>query len=67
MTETYTTKKTANGVIKKLNRGNCELDFDDQLFYDVLKSKMDTLLRKPQDGSINKIASYSKTWDAPLR
>ncbi|MGK6350270.1 hypothetical protein [Parapedobacter sp. DT-150] len=38
---------------------------DDQLFYDFLKSKMDTLLQQPQTRSVNKITSYSKTWRTP--
>ena len=66
MIETYTTKKPTHGVIKKLTHENYRLDFDDELFYDTLKDKMNTLLRQPQLTSINKITSYSKTWEAPL-
>lgn len=68
MTETYTnTKKNApRGVIRKLEREFIRLDIDDQLFYDFLKSKMDTLLQQPQTRSVNKITSYSKTWRTPV-
>lgn len=59
MTKTYT-KGPADGMVKTLNKENTRLDFDDELFYDIIKSKMDTLLRQPQRGSINKITSYSK-------
>ena len=66
MIGTYTTKKTAHGVIKKLTHENYRLELDDELFYDTLKDKMDSLLRQPQLTSINKITSYSKTWEVPL-
>lgn len=60
------TKKLTHGVIKKLTSENYRLDFDDELFYDILKSKMDTLLRQPQATCINKITSYSKTRETRL-
>lgn len=65
MIETYTTKKPTHGVVKKLTHENYQLNLDDELFYDTLKDKMDTLLRQPQPTSINKITSYSKTLEIP--
>ncbi|SFC45564.1 hypothetical protein SAMN05421747_111105 [Parapedobacter composti] len=61
MTEIYT-KKQARGIIRKLEKEHFRLDLDDELFYDSLKSKMDELLRQPNQGSINKIVAYSKAW-----
>ncbi len=66
MTETYTTKKSVPGIVKKLSRENPQLDFDDELFYDFLKNRMDILIRQPQAESISKITSYSKALRTPL-
>ncbi|SEL73862.1 hypothetical protein [Parapedobacter koreensis] len=66
MTETYTTKSPARGIIKRLDKETIRLDVDDQLFYELIKSKMDTILRQPHPGSITKISSYSKAWRTPL-
>ncbi len=60
------TKEPTQGVIKKLNRERFCLDIDDELFYEILKGRMDTLIRQPQAVCINKITAYSKTWEAPL-
>jgi len=63
MTETDTTKNATHAVIKKLSQEKPQLDFDDNLFYDFLKYRMDALIRKPQDESVTKVLLYSK-WTA---
>ncbi|MBK1441272.1 hypothetical protein JHJ32_14830 [Parapedobacter sp. ISTM3] len=66
MTETYTTKIPTQGIIKKLDKENIRLDFDDELLYDLIKGQMDALLRQPHARSISKITSYSKARRTPL-
>lgn len=66
MTETYTRTHTSREVPGKLDRDAIQLDVDDQLFYDMLRSELDALLDQPQSGIINKITSYSRTRHTPL-
>lgn len=66
MTETYTSKSSSQGIIRKIEREVLRLDLDDELFYDFLKSEMDTLLRQPRPSSIHRITSYSKAGQASL-
>ncbi|MGV3761221.1 hypothetical protein [Parapedobacter sp.] len=66
MTETYTRAIPQREVTKKLQNDVIRLDADDQLFYDMLKSELDALLRQPQAGTISKIRSYSRTQRASL-
>lgn len=62
MTETDTPENTAtHASIKKLSHEKSQLNFDDKLFYDFLKHRMDTLLRNPAEESVNSVISYSKT------
>lgn len=60
MAETYTRTHASHRVSKKIDRDTIRLDVDDQLFYDLLRNELDTLLRQPQPGIINKITSYSR-------
>ncbi|MFC7524508.1 hypothetical protein ACFQRK_11160 [Parapedobacter sp. GCM10030251] len=66
MTETYTSKPSSQGIIRKIEREALRLDLDDELFYDFLKSEMDALLRQPHPSSIHRITSYSKAEQASL-
>lgn len=66
MTETYTSKHSSQGIIRKLEQETIRLDIDDELFYDFLKSEMDVLLRQPHPSSIHRIISYSKARQASL-
>lgn len=66
MTETYTQTISSRAVAKKLDNGVVRLDNEDQLFYDVLKYELDTLLRQPRSGIISKIRSYSRAQRTPL-
>ena len=66
MTETYTSKHSSQGIIRKLEQETIRLDIDDELFYDFLKSEMDVLLRQPRPSSIHRITSYSKAGQASL-
>ncbi len=66
MTETYTQTAFPREVTKKSDKDVIRLDADDQLFYDMLKSELDVLLRQPQSGIIRKIRSYSRAQRAPL-
>ncbi|MFJ7359074.1 hypothetical protein ACQKLG_09325 [Pedobacter suwonensis] len=38
-----------------------ESDAEIDLFYDQIKSKLDTLVKDPQDETINKILAYSRS------
>lgn len=61
MTETDTPENTAtHASIKKLSQEKSQLNFDDRLFYDFLKYRMDTLLRNPAEECVNSVISYSK-------
>ena len=66
MTETYTRTIPPQGAAKKSNPDAIRLDVDDQLFYEMLKSELDALLRQPQSRSISKITSYSRIRRMPL-
>ena len=66
MTKTYTQTIFPSEVTKTPDNYTVRLDDDDQLFYDMLKSELDALLRQPQLGIINKITSYSRAQRAPL-
>jgi len=66
MTETYTSKHSSSGIIRKLEQEAIRLDLDDELFYDFLKSDMNGLLRQPRPSSIHRITSYSKARQASL-
>lgn len=67
MTKTYTQTIFPSEVTKKSdNHTTVRLDGDDRLFYDMLKSELDALLRQPQSGIIDNITSYSRTQRAPL-
>ena len=66
MTETYTQRMPPSEAIRKSDQEVIRLDVDDQLFYDMLKSELDALLRQPESGSISKITSYSRTRHMPL-
>lgn len=66
MTETYTTKHSTHGIIRKLEKEPIRLDIDDELFYDFLRNGMDTLLRQPHSSCIHKIISYSKAGQTSL-
>jgi len=66
MTETYTQTISPREASGKSDRHVIQLNVDDQLFYDMLKNELDTLLRQPQPGSISKITSYSRSQRMPL-
>ena len=66
MTETYTSKQSSQGIIRKLGQETIQLDKDDELFYDFLKREMDVLLRQPPTNSIQRITSYSKAAQASM-
>ncbi|MEC3880768.1 hypothetical protein [Parapedobacter sp. 10938] len=66
MTETYTQTVSSREVDRHLDSDVIRLDADDQLFYDMLKSELDALLRQPHSEIISKITSYSQTRRAPL-
>lgn len=67
MTETYTQPSSAHhGTSGKSVTEFVRLDADDQLFFNMLKSKLDVLLRQPAAGSIRKITSYSRNQRMPL-
>ena len=66
MTKTYTQTFFRSEVTKKSDNYTVRLDDDDQLFYDMLKSELDALLRQPQSETINKVTSYSRAQRAPL-
>jgi len=67
MTETYTSKHSSQGIIRKLvEQETIRLDMDDELFYDFLKAEMDGLLRQPSPSSIHRITSYSKAVQTAL-
>ncbi len=66
MTETYTRTIFSRKATKKSGEDAIELDAEDQLFYDLLKSELDVLLRQPPSGSIHKITTYSRAQRTPL-
>lgn len=59
MTETDTTKFAPHVVIKTLSQEKSLLDADDKVFYELLKCRMDTILRTPREESVHKVLSYS--------
>jgi len=61
MTEPDTLKNATHAIIKKLNQEKSQLEFDDKLFYDFIKCRMDGLIQKPKDESVAKILEYSKS------
>ncbi len=60
MTETYTQTIFPRKATRETDSERIQLDADDQLFYDLLKSELDALLRQPQSGIVSKITSYSQ-------
>lgn len=66
MIETYTQTIFAQETSENPDHEVVRLDMDDQLFYDMLKSELDMLIRQPKPGSISKITSYSRSHQMPL-
>jgi len=62
MTETYTKPPTPQGTVRKPDTGCHQLELDDELFYNFLKTELNRLLIQPSGASIKKITAYSKAW-----
>ncbi|WP_316804091.1 hypothetical protein [Pedobacter nototheniae] len=62
MTKTSTSKQNVNlpQNMFQLTTDN-ESDAEIDLFYDQIKSKLDGLIKNPQDDTINRILAYSKS------
>jgi len=61
MTKTSTSKTNVN--LPKMLQFTTEYESDAEidLFYDQIKSRLDQLVKNPQDETINRILAYSKT------
>ncbi|WP_262245192.1 hypothetical protein [Parapedobacter soli] len=66
MTETYTQTILLRKAAKNSDNDIIRLDVDNQLFYDLLKGDLDSLLREPRMGSVDRITSYSRSQRMPL-
>ena len=67
MTETYTQTISSREAAKEtLIPDDDRLDVDDRLFYEMLRSELDALLRQPRSRSVNRIISYSRAQRMPL-
>ncbi len=63
MTKTSTSKNNVNLPTPNMFQPITDMESDAEidLFYDQIKSKLDTLVKDPQDETINKILAYSRS------